>query len=94
MSKTDWNNIKRRLEDLRSTRGAGDRCPECDREDSGGPPWLLTVVSNAATGEFCWAELDGERISENELREFEAEACSLCRGAGSTITIGGGELPA
>jgi hypothetical protein len=92
MSKTDWNNIKRRLEDLRSAGGAGDRCPECG-SPADGPPRLLITVRNAVTGEFCGAELDGEKISEDELREFEAEACSTCRGRGTTINIGGGTLP-
>jgi hypothetical protein len=75
--------------------GGGGRCPECGGPEDGpeGPPWLLTVISDAVTGEFCWAELDGERISEDELREIEEEACSLCEARRPTITIGGGPLP-
>jgi hypothetical protein len=41
MSKTDWNNIKKRLEDLAAASGRGERCPECggpaDGSDMPGP---------------------------------------------------------
>lgn len=74
--------IEKRLRALERTYGigGGDECPECGGPSGGGGGRTLIVIRDAVTGEFCWAELDGEKISEDELREIEDQACSTCRG--------------
>lgn len=73
---------------LASEGGGGGGCPECGGPGGpgGGRPPLI-VMRRAEDGAFVSARQGGEEISEEELREIEENACSLCD-KGPEINIG------
>jgi hypothetical protein len=63
--------LERRLEALEDAYGGGGGCDRCRG--------MLVTVHDAITGRLDSAELNGEEITEEELREYEAEReCPRC----------------
>jgi hypothetical protein len=82
--------LEKRVDVLEARGGGGPRCPECgDPHPDGDGRLPLIVLRKALSGELISASLGGVEISEEELREIEANRCPVC--TGPQITLPGGQ---
>jgi hypothetical protein len=78
--------LERRVNILEARDGGGPRCPECGGPGDDGDGRLpLIVLRNALSGELISASVGGVEISEEELREIEANRCPVCTGPQITL---------